>query len=123
MFRYSVLEIVPNIDHVFAAGDVLDVFFTIIGAQAGPDNKYSIEVVYDVTKGEEPAIKFQPAMYEAPLVSHPLPLKQTVQIKSGDAAPRQETRDLVPGTYTLHLKITDKISGNSCVKQYDFTVK
>jgi hypothetical protein len=122
MFRYSVLEMVPNIDSVFTAGDMLDVFFIIIGAQASPDNKYSIEVVYEVTKGEETAIKFQPAMYEAPLISHPLPLKQTVQIKSGDNV-RTETRDLAPGSYTLHLKITDKISGNSCVKQYDFTIK
>jgi len=122
MFRYSVLEIIPNIDQVFTAGDVLDVFFTIIGAQASPENKYSIEVVYEVTKGEEPAIKFQPAMYEAPLISHPLPLKQTVQIKTGDQV-KTETRDLPPGAYTLHLKITDKISGNSCAKQYDFTMK
>jgi hypothetical protein len=50
-FRYSVLEIIPNIDHVFTAGDVLDVFFTILGAQASPENKYSIEVLYEVTKG------------------------------------------------------------------------
>jgi hypothetical protein len=61
-------------------------------------------------------------MYEAPLVSHPLPLKQTVQIKTGDQV-RTEERDLAPGAYTLHLKITDKISGNACTKQYDFTVK
>ena len=128
MFRYSVLEIIPNIDHVFVAGDLLDVFFTIIGAKTTPDNKYSIQVVYEVTKGEETAIKFQPAMYEAPLISHPLPLKQTVQIKTGDTV-RQETRDLVPGSYTLHLKITDlttktdKDPGVSCTKQYDFTVK
>jgi len=122
MFRYSVLELVPNIDSVFTAGDMLDVFFIVIGAQASPDNKYSIEVLYEVTKGTEPAIKFQPAAYDAPLISHPLPLKQTVQIKTGDQV-KQEARDLAPGIYTLHLKITDKISGNNCTKQYDFTVK
>ncbi len=122
MFRYSLLEIVPNIDSVFTAGDSLDVFYTVLGAQQTPDGKNSIEVVYDVTKGEEPAIKFQPAVYDAPLVSHPLPLKQTVQIKSGDQV-RTDVRDLAPGVYTLHLKITDKISGNTCTKQYDFTVK
>ncbi len=121
MFRYSVLELVPNFDHVFTATDSLDLFYTIIGAQTSPDGKNSIEVVYEVTKGEEPAIKFQPAM-EAPLVSRPLPLKQTVQIKSGDSI-REDTRDLAPGAYTLHLKITDKISGNTCAKQYDFTIK
>lgn len=122
MFRYSVLELVPNFDSVFTAADSLDVFYIIIGAQTTPDGKNSIEVVYEVTKGGEPAIKFQPAMYEAPLVSLPLQLKQIVQIKSGDSV-RQETRDLVPGAYTLHLKITDKISGNTCAKQYDFTIK
>ena len=122
MFRYSVLEMIPNIDSVFTAGDVLDVFFTVLGAQQAPDGKYSIEILYEVTKGEEPAIKFQPTTYDAPLVSHPLPLKQTVQIKTGDQV-RQDVRDLAPGAYTLHLKITDKLSGNTCTKQYDFTVK
>jgi len=122
MFRYSVLEIIPNIDRVFTAGDSLDVFFTVLGAQQTPEGKSSIEVVYEVTKGEEVAIKFAPATYDAPLVSHPLPLKQTVQIKTGDQV-RQDTRDLAPGAYTLHLKITDKISGNGCTQKIDFTVK
>ena len=124
IFRYSVLEIVPNIDHVLTAGDSLDVFFTILGAKQSADGKSSIEVVYDVMKGQEPAIKFQPAMYEAPLVSHPLPLKQTVQIKKGDQV-TTEVRDLAPGAYTLHLKITDKLATPpvSCTKQVDFTVK
>jgi hypothetical protein len=123
-FRYSVLEIVPNIDRLFTAGDLLDVFFTILGAKQSADGKSSIEVVYEVTKGEEPAIKFQPAMYDAPLVSHPLPLKQTVQIKTGDEV-KQVVRDLAPGDYTLHLKITDKLAEPpvSCTKQIDFTVK
>jgi hypothetical protein len=122
MFRYSVLEMIPNIDRTFTAGDSLDVFFTILGAQQTPDGKSSIEVVYEVKKGEEPAIKFAPAVYDAPLVSHPLPLKQTVQIKTG-ADIRTDVRDLAPGAYTLHLKITDKISSVSCAKQVDFTVK
>jgi hypothetical protein len=120
MFRYSVLEMVPNIDRVFTAGDMLDLFFTILGAQQTPDGKSSIEILYEVKKGDEAAIKFPPIMYEAPLVSQPMPLKQTVQIKTGDQV-KTDTRDLAPGAYTLHLKITDKISGNSCTRQSDFT--
>lgn len=73
-------------------------------------------------KGEQAAIRFQPATYEAPLVSHALPTKQTLIHKQGDKETR-ETRDLAAGNYTLNLKITDKISGNTCTKKFDFTIK
>jgi hypothetical protein len=121
-FSYSILQITPNIDNVFTAGDALDVFFYVFGAQPNAENKYSIECQYEVKKGEEAAIRFQPALYDAPLVSHPLPMKQTVLIKQGDKE-TQETRDLEAGSYTLQMTITDKISGNSCTKKVDFTVK
>ena len=54
-------------------GDVLDVFFTILGTQASPENKYSIEVVYEVTKGEEPAISSEPAIYRSSARQPPAP--------------------------------------------------
>jgi hypothetical protein len=122
LFRYSVLEIVPNIEQTFTAGDALDVFFTVFGAQPNAQNKYELECQYEVKKGEEAAIKFQPATYDAPLISHPLPLKQTVQIKTGDNV-RTESRDLAPGNYTLHITMKDKVSGLSGTKTVDFFVK
>jgi hypothetical protein len=127
-FMYSIRQITPNIDNTIGEGELLDVFYYIIGAQAiepkQPNERptWDIEVQYEVTKGKEPVIRFQPANYDNPLVSHPLPMKQTLIIKTGDQE-RTETKDLGPGSYTLNLKITDKISGNSCTKNFDFTVK
>jgi hypothetical protein len=127
-FMYSVRQITPNLDNTIGVGEFLDVFYYVIGAQAiepkQPTERptWNIEVQYEVKKGQEPAIRFQPANYDNPLVSHPLPMKQTLIIKDGNKE-RTETRDLGPGNYTLNLTITDKISGNACAKTFDFTVK
>jgi hypothetical protein len=127
-FMYSVRQITPNLDNTIGVGEFLDVFYYVIGAQAiepkQPTERptWNIEVQYEVKKGQEPAIRFQPANYDNPLVSHPLPMKQTLIIKTGDQE-RTESKDLGAGNYTLNLKITDKISGNTCTKTFDFTVK
>jgi len=127
-FMYTVRQITPNMDNVIGVGEVLDVFYFVIGTQSlepkqpGERPTWNIEVLYEVDKGKEPAIRFQPASYDTPLVSHPLPMKQTLLIKQGDKE-RQEQRDLGPGDYTLTMKITDKISGNTCTKTFNFTVK
>jgi len=122
MLRWSSLEIVPNFDHVFSVGDPFDLFFTIIGAELTAEKKNKIEITYNVTQGEKVVAMYTPVMYEAMLVSQPLPIKQTVTITTGDQK-RDEQRDLSPGAYTLNIKIIDKVSELSCIKKYDFTVK
>lgn len=84
--------------------------------------KYDIETNYEVWKGEELIIRFAPGIYDAPLISQPLPMKIPVIIKS-ESGERSESRDLEPGNYTLSMKITDKISGKSVNKSIDFEVK
>ncbi len=121
-FTYSVLKVVPNLDKTFAAGQNLDIFFFIFGTQANAQNQYDIEVNFEVKKGEESAIRWAAQAYTNPLVSQPLPLKQTLNIKTGDKE-RTETRDLAPGSYSLLAKITDKISGKTVTKTVDFTMK
>ena len=119
---YSILKIVPNIANVFSPGENLDVFFWIYGTQPNDEKTYDIEVSFMVKKGEEPAIRWGAQSYNSPLISQPLPLKQTV-ILTSEAGEREEVRDLEPGTYTLHINITDKISGKSVAKTVDFEVK
>lgn len=121
-FTYSVVKIVPNIDRVFNIGENLDIFFFIFGAQPSAEQKYNIEINYEVKKDEELAIRWVPQTYDNPLISQPLPLKQTVIIKQGEEQ-RQETRDLPQGKYTLGLQIQDKISGKTLTKTIDFEVK
>jgi hypothetical protein len=123
-FTYSFLKIVPNLEKIFTAGDNLDIFFFVFGARPvqPQQQEYSIEVNYEVKKGEEAAIRWAEQTYTSPLVSQPLPLKQTVIIKS-QAGERTEERDLTAGTYTLEIKVLDKISENSVTKTVDFEVK
>ncbi|MCX7973817.1 MAG: hypothetical protein N3B16_04870 [Candidatus Aminicenantes bacterium] len=121
-FTYSVVKIVPNIDRIFSLGENLDIFFFIFGAQPSAEQKYNIEINYEVKKDEELAIRWVPQTYDNPLVSQPLPLKQTVIVKQGNEQ-RQETRDLPEGKYTLGVQIQDKISGKTLTKTIDFQVK
>jgi len=120
--RFSLLQIVPNIDNTLSVGDSLDLFLTILGAQPDAQNKYDIECQYEVKKGDESVIKFALAKYENPYISQPLPMKRPIQITKGTEV-SQEEKDLPAGSYTLTLKIADKISGKTCVKAIDFTVK
>jgi hypothetical protein len=121
-FMYSVLQVTPNIDNVFAVGENLDMFFYIFGTQPKEGGKYGIEIIFEVFQGEKTAIKYATGSFESPLISLPLQLKQTLQIKKGEET-RSETRDLPAGSYTLVMKITDKVSGLKCEKKVDFTVK
>jgi hypothetical protein len=121
-FAYSIAYITPNIENTIAPGDPLDVFYVILGAQSTEQNIYDIEVQYEVKKDEETAIRFQPTSYVSPLVSHVLPMKQTLR-RIQDDKELTETRDLAAGNYTLNMKISDKISGNACAKKFDFTIK
>jgi len=121
-FTYSVVKIVPNIERVFNVGENLDIFFFIFGAQPTAEQKFNIEINYEVKKDDEIAIRWVPQIYDNPLVSQPLPLKQTVIIKQGEEQ-RQETRDLPEGKYTLGIQIQDKVSGKTLTKTVDFEVK
>jgi hypothetical protein len=121
-FAYSVIQVTPNLDNVFALAENLDMFFFIFGCQPKEMSKYDIEINFEVYEGEKIAIKFAVGNFESPLVSLPLQLKQTLQIKKGEEV-KTETRDLPPGNYTLVLKIKDKVSGNVGEKRVDFTVK
>jgi len=121
-FTWSILQIEANFERILSSRELFELFFYIFGVQASKDGKYNIEVNYEVLKGEEKAIRFAPGIYDLPLVSQSLRLKQTLTIKSEEGE-RKETRDLEPGRYTLSIKITDKISGKSVTKTMDFEVK
>jgi hypothetical protein len=121
-FRYSVLQVTPNIDNVFAVGEDLDMFYYIFGTQPKEGGKYEIEINFEIFQGDKTAIKYATGNFESPLISLPLQMKQNVQIKKGEET-RSEIRDLPAGSYTLVMKIADKVSGLKCEKRVDFTVK
>ncbi len=125
-FTYSVLQVETNLDHVFTAGDNLDVFLFIFGAQPDEQNRNDIVVNYEVKKGDEAIIKYAETAYDNPLISQPLPLKRTVLIrttKGEETKERKETRDLEPGTYSLDILIKDNLSGKTLTKTVEFSIQ
>lgn len=123
-FTYSFLQFEPNVAGTFSSSDYLEVFYYIFGVQPGADGKYTVEVNYEVLKGEEKVIRWTLETYNIlqPLIDQPLPLIKTVLVKS-ESGEKQVQKSLEPGKYTLSLVITDKVSGKSVTKTIDFEVK
>lgn len=121
-FTYIIFQIEPNLEKIVSPGDNLEVFFFVFGVQPDESSKYNLEVAYEILKGEETAVLYTPETYASPLIQQPLPLQQTVIIKSEEGE-KQEIRDLEPGKYTLVIKITDKVSGYSLEEKLDFEVR
>ncbi|MCK4645425.1 MAG: hypothetical protein KAU46_04150 [Candidatus Aminicenantes bacterium] len=121
-FTYIIFQIEPNVEKIFSSGDSLEVFYFVFGSQPDESAKHSIEVTYEVLKGEETAIRYAPRTYISPLIQEALPLKQHVIIKSEEGE-RSEERDIEAGKYTLVLKIVDKRSGNTVEKKVDIEVR
>lgn len=126
-FTYSILKFEPNIESAFSSGDMMEIFFYIYGAQPEEGQNYNIEVTFEILKGEEREIRWNPAIYKVPLVHQPLPLVKKVLIKAttkdGQTTEKQERQEIEPGTYTLSITITDKVSGKTIVKTADFVMK
>jgi len=126
-FTYSLLQMEPNIGHVFTRIDNLDIFFYIFGIQANAEGKYDIEINYSIAQGEEIAIRWATTKYEYPVVSQPLPMKKTVIVKTTDAEGNEsettEERDLEPGTFTFTMEIRDNLSGKSATKSVEIEVR
>jgi hypothetical protein len=122
VFTYAILKVLPNLERVFSSGDNLDIFFFIFGAKTNSSQQYEIEIDFEVKKEDDLQIKFSPQTYTTPMISQPLPMKQTVKIKKGEEE-RIEQRDLPAGHYTLVINMIDKVSQNTAVKTIDFEVK
>jgi len=125
-FAYSILQIEPNLDRIFSPTEFLDIFFFIFGSKANAQGQTDIDVHYEVYKGEELLINFEPQKYDSPLVSQQLPIKRTVLIrttKGTETTEKTERRDLEPGNYTLSIDIKDNLSGKSIKKRIDFELR
>lgn len=120
-FTYLVLKITPNPAMAVAQKSPLEILYFVFGAKANDQGKFALETGMEVKQGDKAAIKYASTVYDAPYVSLPLPLKQTVKITSGTSE-RTETRDLAPGKYTLVVTITDKIGGGTVTKSLDFEI-
>jgi hypothetical protein len=120
-FTYLVLKITPNTANTVPQKSNLEILYFVLGAKANEAGKFALETGMEIKAGEKEVIKYSSTVYDAPYVSLPLPLKQTVKITSGETE-RTETRDLAPGKYTLVVNITDKIGGGTVTKTLDFEV-
>jgi hypothetical protein len=116
--RYSVLNLTPNWAYQIRKGEKMDLFFIVYGAGKNVSGNSDLTVKYDVYQGTALAITFQPAHYDAPLVSHPLPTMQTVVDNRG----RSSVRPLEIGSYTLVIRIMDNVTGLSTEKRMGFDI-
>ncbi len=127
IFRYSVLEILPNLEKVFKAGDNLDIFFFIFGTQSNESNQANLLINYEVLQGEDIQIKYADQKYNSPFISQPLPIKKTVAIttttEEGKKEEKKESKDLEPGSYSLKITIKDNLSGKTLEINIDFEMK
>ncbi len=129
-FAYSILQVYPNLENIFAVGESMEILTFIFGAQANADDpqKLALETNFEVTKfneekkAEETAIRWATQNYDAPLIIQTLPMKQTAVIKD-DKGERTETNDLAAGKYTLVMKMTDKNSGRAVSQSIAFEIK
>lgn len=76
--------------------------------------------ISEVLKEEEKVIRFEPTIYNYPLISQQLPMKRAVIIKSEKGEERKETQDIQPGLYILSIRINDNVSGKSLTKEISF---
>jgi len=125
-FTYSILRLWPKTTYTFQQGDNLDVFYSILGSQPDYTGKYSIDVKYEVFKGEEKVISYAKTSYDSPIVSQMLPLKKTViHTTTGvwKTTKREKQTDLESGSYTLTMNIKDNVSKNTIEKRISFEIR
>jgi hypothetical protein len=125
-FSYSILQIEPNLEQIFAPQENLDVFFFIFGTQANVQGQSDIDVHYEVYQGEELIINYAIQKYASPLVSQPLPMKKTVLVRTTKGTETTETREqrnLEAGSYSLSITITDNTSSKTVKKTINFQVR
>lgn len=126
-FTYSVLQVTPNLEKIFKAGENLDILFFVFGAQPNESQQYDLGVSYEVLKDDIVEIKYADTKYQSPLVSQPLPLTKTIvsttTMESGETKEKKETKDLPPGMYTLKITISDAVSNKTTVKTVEFEMK
>ncbi|MEW6369139.1 MAG: hypothetical protein AB1714_31335 [Acidobacteriota bacterium] len=102
VFKFAILEIEPNMENVFKAGDSKEIFYFVSGGKpdlASQPPRFDFEVTYTLKMDKETYIKFARQTFTAPLINHQLPL-----VAQG--------KPLTPGFYTLQVEVQDKIGGN-----------
>ena len=126
-FTYSYLKFGPNLEGAYPSGGTIEVFFFIYGAQPEEAQNFNIEINYEVLKGEDRELRWAPQIYSTPLIQQSLPLEKTILVtsttKDGQTIEKREKHKIEPGSYTLSMTITDKVSGKSIVKTAGFVVK
>ena len=61
-------------------------------------------------------------MFQSPLISLPLPLKQTFEVRTGDKV-EYKKEDLSRGRYVQIIRMLDKMSGLKGEEKIEFTVE
>jgi len=115
LFMFSVLEIKPKMDALFAGGDSKEIFYFVFGGRPDLNQnppKFNLEVTYTLKKGSESVIKFAKKSYPVPLINDPLPLVM-----------QEKEKKLEAGSYVLHIEIEDKVGGGKMKSELPLEIK
>jgi hypothetical protein len=117
------VEIVPALDIKFGKSEVLNLFFLVYNPQLGPDNKPSLQLDYNfhqkVGTAEKYFNKTSPQMFDATTLPPQFDFAAGHQLVAGQSVPLTSFPE---GEFRLEVKITDKLSGKSIVRNVNFTV-
>jgi hypothetical protein len=123
LLAWSIARITPNREKTIKVGQPIETFFFIYGARPNSTGRYDLQAEFEVNQADgKPAIKFAAVKYPSPLIQQELPMKQTLQITTGDKTETKQ-QDLPAGSYTLVIKISDTVSGFKGEAKLDFIVK
>ena len=122
LLSWSVARITPNLAKILKAGEPLDLFFFVYGLKPNDAGAVDVQIEFEVVQGDKTQIKFAPGQFQSPLISLPLPLQNTLQIKTGEKVETRE-QNLPAGSYSLVMRILDKVSGSKGEKKLDFVIE
>ena len=109
------LKIYPNVDHVVARDRALGIYFEIYNSHLdAASQKPSLDVSFQLERsGEKVTTPF-----------HTMPVEPLSVLEDRLACVRAiQVKDLPAGSYTLNIKVQDKISGRSTTGETSFTLR
>lgn len=120
-FGWMILKAYPYTEMRFKPNEQPTLMFMIYGTKFDESQKASLEINFDIRKGETKIVAFTPMTYESPFIEQPIPIPAVKQVKiTDDKGERVESRPLEAGGYELVISIKDKIGGSTMEKRIPF---
>ncbi|MBC7348922.1 MAG: hypothetical protein H5U05_03005 [Candidatus Aminicenantes bacterium] len=120
-FGWMILKAYPYNEMKFKPNAQPTLMFMIYGTKFNESQKTSLEINFDIRKGETKIVAFTPMTYDSPFIEQPIPIPAAKQVKiKDDKGERIESRPLEAGGYELVINIKDNLGGTTLEKRIPF---